>query len=188
MVGAQLSIASPGTPSDAYVEGTYYGSEKISFSLSVTRDNFIKTYSNGITIIGKKDNGEAIYYFINKNKKLITKVSQGNLYRVGEFTSWDSMVGLLNLKPGTKLVKDNQVDEKESCTLYHAEPESMVRICMNDALHVPVYIEQNGTVVERTTRIESFNSSLETTGLLAKYLKEKYRYVDADDDLSPDAD
>ena len=188
MVRAEPSMASPVLPHDIYMEGTYYGKQGITFSLSVTRDNFVKIYSNGIVILGEKDKGEAVYYFINKNKKLITKVSQGNLYRIGEFGNWNSIVGLINLKPGTQLVKEKLFDDKKACMPYEVRGEEKIRVCMNDTYYVPIYIEQDGSVIERTTRLEPFGSSLDTADLLANYLREKYRYIDADDDIAPDAD
>lgn len=186
--GAEPSVVSFGIPHNVYIEGTYYGRQEIRFSLSVGQDDFVKTYSNGIVILGKKEKGEAVYHFIDKNKKLITKVSQENLYRIGEFINWNSMVGLMNIKPGTQLVKEKVFDDKNACTLYQTEGEGKVRVCMNDSYHVPVFIEQNGVVVERTTRMEAHRAFLDGADLLDKYLREKYRYVDADDDISPDTD
>ena len=175
-------------PHDVYVEGTYYGSPKVTFSLSVAGDSFVKTYSNGVVIIGKKENGGAFYYFIDKSKRLITKVSQGNLYRIGEFTNWNNMVGLINLKPGAKLIKENETDKERACTLYSVENEEKTRVCMDDNLHMPAYIEQDGRVIERTTYIGPGRSNSDADDLPGKYLRENYRYVNADDDLSPDAD
>jgi len=185
---AEPSIVSFGIPHDVYIEGTYYGQQEIKFSLSVAQDNFVKKYSNGIVILGKKAKGEVVYHFIDKSKQLITKVSQGNLYRIGEFINWNSMVGLINMKPGTQLAKEKVFDDKNACTLYQMEGEEKVRVCMNDSYHVPVFIEQNGVVLERTTRMEPYRAFLDGADLLDKYLKEKYRYVDADDDIAPDAD
>ena len=179
--------ATGGLPRDVYVEGTYYGSRTVTFSLSVAGDRFVKTYGNGLVIIGKKENGEAFYYFINKNKRLITKVSQENLYRIGEFTNWNNMVGLINLKPGSKLIKENGTDKQYACTLYHVENEDKSRVCMDDNLNMPVYIEQNGRVIERTTYMGPGRPYLYPDDLPGKYLK-NYRYVNADDDISPDAD
>jgi|GEM_PF-6663413 len=173
---------------DVYVEGTYYGSPTVTFSLSAARDSFVKTYSNGVVIIGEKKNGETFYYFIDKNKRLITKVSQENLYRLGEFTNWNNMVGLINLKPGSKLVKENETDKKYACILYRVENEEKTRVCMDDNFHMPAYIEQNGRVVERTTYMGAGRSYSYPDDLPGKYLRENYRYVNADDDLLPDAD
>ncbi len=182
--------AALGIPNDVYVEGTYYGSQTVTFSLSVSRDSFVKTYSNGVVIVGKKDNGESIYYFIDKSKRLITRVSQGNLYRIGEFTNWNNMVGLINLKPGAKLLKENETDTKHSCTLYSVENEERTRVCMDDNFHMPAYIEQNGRAMERTTYMGTGRGRLDSDpdDLPGKYLRENYRYVNADDDLSPYAD
>ncbi len=180
--------AAAGLPRDLYVEGTYYGSRTVSFNLSVARDSFVKTYSNGVVIIGKKDNGEAFYYFIDKSKRLITRVSQENLYRIGEFTNWNNMVGLVNLKPGSKLIKENETDKKYACTLYRVGHEEKTRVCMDDNLHMPAYIEQNGHVIERTTYMGPGWSYLDMDDLPGKYLRENYRYVNADEDLSADAD
>ncbi|MGD0282792.1 MAG: hypothetical protein ABSB95_10560, partial [Dissulfurispiraceae bacterium] len=124
----------------------------------------------------------------DKNKKLITKVSQENLYRIGEFTNWNNMVGLINLKPGSKLIKENETDEKHTCTLFSVENEEKTRVCMDDKLHMPAYIEQNGRTIERTTYMGPGRSNSDTDDLPGKYLRENYRYVNADDDLSPDAD
>jgi hypothetical protein len=184
---AEQSVAAS-VPHDVYVEGTYYGSRTVTFSLSVAGNSFVKTYSNGIIIIGRKEKGEAFYYFIDKNKRLITKVSQENLYRIGEFTNWNNMVGLINLKPGSKLVKENETDEKYACTLYNVENEDKTRVCMDDNLHIPVYIEQNGHAVERTTYMGPGRPYLDPDSLPGKYLSENYRYVNADDYISPDAD
>ena len=186
--GTEPSMASPGLPHDVYVEGTYRGNQEITFSLSVAQENFVKIFSNGVVILGERENGEAVYHFIDNDKKLITKVSQRNLYRIGEFRDWDSMVRLIHLRPGTRLVQEKPSDDKKACTLYHVSDEEKIRVCMNDTYHIPVFIEQDGEVVERTTRIEPSASSLDAAGLLNKYLKEKYRYIDADDDISPDTD
>ncbi len=180
--------AATSVPRDVYVEGTYYGSRTVTFSLSVAGDSFVKTYSNGLIIIGRKKNGEAFYYFIDKNKRLITKVSQENLYRMGEFTNWNNMAGLINLKPGSKLIKENETDKKHACTVYSVENEEKARVCMDDNWHMPAYIEQNGHVVERTTYLGPGRSYSGLDDLPGKYLRENYRYVNADDDLSPDSD
>lgn len=188
MAGAEPSIVSGGSLQDMYIEGTYYGRQNITFSLSAAKDNFVKTYSNGVVIIGEKEKGDVIYHFIDTNKRLITKISQGNLYRMGEFANWDNMVGLISLTPGAKPAQGESFDEQNECTFYNAGHEGKVRVCMNDLLHVPVYIEQNGVVVERTTRMEAHKSCPAAADLLRRYLEEKYRYVDADDDISTDAD
>ncbi len=185
---AEEQSAATSLPHDVYVEGTYYGSRTVTFSLSVAGDSFVKTYSNGVVITGKKENGEAIYYFIDKSKRLITKVSQENLYRIGEFTNWNNMAGLINLKPGSKLIKENETDEKHACALFSVENEEKTRVCMDDKFHMPAYIEQNGRLVELTTFIGQGRSKSDTDDLPGKYLRENYRYVNADDDLSPDAD
>jgi len=187
VLAAEQSVA-VSVPHDVYVEGTYYGSRTVTFSLSVAGDSFVKTYSNGVVIIGEKKNGETFYYFIDKNKRLITKVSQENLYRIGEFTNWNNMVGLINLKPGSKLIKENETDKKHACTLYSVENEEKTRICLDDNLHIPAYIEQNGHVVERTTYMGPGRSYSYPDDLPGKYLRENYLYLNADDDLSPDAD
>ncbi|MBF0505714.1 MAG: hypothetical protein HQL09_02660 [Nitrospirae bacterium] len=177
-----------GVPHDIYAEGTYYGAETVTFSLAVAGDNFIKTYSNGTVVAGEKKNGEAVYYFINKNNRLITKVSQENLYRIGEFTNWNNMIGLINLKPGAILVKENKMDRQDACTFYSVENEGKTRACMDDNCHLPVYIEQNGRVIERTSHISPYRSPLDPAALIAEYLRGNYRFIDADDDISPDSD
>ena len=98
------------------------------------------------------------------------------------------MVGLINLKPCSKLIKENETDKKHACTLYRVEHEEKTRVCMDDNLHMPAYIEQNGLVVERTTYMGPGRSYLDPDDLPGKYLRENYRYMNADDDLSPDVD
>ena len=69
------------------------------FSVDVSQDRFIKTYNDGLTIIGVKVMDSVTYYIINSNKKAVLKVSQTNLYKTGQFFNWDSITGLVNL-PG----------------------------------------------------------------------------------------
>src|SRR5208282_2846516 len=109
-------------------------------------------------------------YFIDKSKKLITKVSQENLYRIGEFTNWNNMVGLINLKAGSKLTKDNELDKRHGCSLYSVENDEKTRVCMDDNFHMPAYIEQNRHVVERTTYMGPGRSFSDPGDLAGKYL------------------
>jgi len=170
-----------------YMEGTYFGEKTVTFTIAQTKNEFVKTYDNGIQIVGEKKKGDCVYYIIDTNKRLITKVSQSNLYRIGMFLDWNAMTGLINLMPGTKLMKERESDSGSACEWYRVENKK-TRICMNTEFNLPVAIEENGITVERTFRLEGSDSITSAESVVAKYLRQSYRFVDADEDISPDVD
>ena len=91
IVGAHTACAAS-RQTAVHVEGEYYGKPTIAFSLLMTKDRFVKSYSNGVTIAGTKTARGAIYYFVKYDGKLVIKVNQDNLYRIGEVSNPSSAV------------------------------------------------------------------------------------------------
>jgi len=188
-----VAVASPhiacaaSVPSTVQVEGEYYGKETIVFSLRMTQDRFVKSYSNGVTIAGMKTARGPVYYFVKKDGKLIVKVSQDNLYRIGEVTNWETMTRLTTFVDDAHLVKENRTDTEHSCRWYNAEKEK-VRLCMNEQFGLPVYLESKGKIIMRANRMNYTNASVDPETLVNTYRRTGYRFIDADEDISPDMD
>ena len=168
-------------------EGEYYGKETVAFSLLMTKDRFIKRYSNGVTIVGMKTARATLYYFVKDSGKLIIKVSQDNLYRIGEVSNWETMTRLTRFLDDASLVKENRIDAEHSCQWYSAEKEK-VRLCINEEFRLPVRIESNGKTVAYVRKIKYTKAPVDPRKVVKDYLKNGYRFVDADEDISPDMD
>jgi len=175
-------------PQDALqAEGEYYGRETIAFSLVVTQDRFIKSYSNGVTITGTKTAQGPIYYFVKSDGRLIVKVSQNNLYRIGEMTNWETMTRLTRFIDGAGLVRENRTDAENSCRWYSVEKEK-VRLCISERFRLPVYVESKGKTIAHVKKMSYTKASVDPRTVVDHYLKDGYRFVDADEDISPDTD
>jgi len=186
LTGAHVARAAG--PHDALqAEGEYYGKETITFSLVMTQDRFIKSYSNGVTVTGIKTAQGPIYYFVKSKGRIIVKVSQDNLYRIGEMNNWETMTRLTRFVDGAGLVKENRTDRENSCRWYSVEKER-VRLCMNEQFRLPVYIENKGKTIAHVKRISYTKTPVDPKTVVDRYLKEGYRFVDADEDISPDTD
>ncbi len=169
------------------VEGEYYGKEAVVFSLLMTQTRFVKSYSNGITITGVKTANGPVYYFIKSDGKLIVKVSQDNLYRIGEMTNWEMMTKLTRFGDGAGLVSENKSDTENACRWYRAEKEE-VRLCMHERFKLPVYVESKGKIVAHIKKMNYTKAPVDPKKIIDRYVKEGYRFVDADEDISPDTD
>jgi hypothetical protein len=186
MVGTHVACAA--SPQVAvHAEGEYYGRETVAFSLLMTQDRFIKSYSNGITIVGTKTAQGPIYHFIKNDRKIIIKVSQDNLYRIGEMTNWETMTRLTRFIDGAGLMRESRTDAENSCRWYNAEKQK-VRLCMNERFGLPVYVESKGKTIAHVKSMTYTKASVDPKAVVSRYLKDGYRFVDADEDISPDTD
>jgi len=185
IVAHTACAASP--QSAVHVEGEYYGKETVAFSLFMTKDRFVKSYSNGATIVGMKTGRGPIYYFVKNDRKLIMKVSQDNLYRIGEVSNWETMTRLTRFLGDIGLVKEKRIDAEHACQWYNAEKEK-VRLCINEEFRLPVYIESKGKLVAHVKKMNYTKAAVDPEKVVKDYLKNGYRLVDADEDISPDMD
>jgi hypothetical protein len=188
VVAVRASRAYAAGPEGALqIEGEYYGKETVAFSLLRAKDRFVKSYSNGVTIVGKKTSRGPIYYFVKNEGKLIIKVSQDNLYRIGEASNWETMTGLTRFPGDARLVKENKVDAAHACQWYKSD-KGKVRLCMNEEFRLPVYIEEKGRMVAYVKKMSSTKMSVDPEKVISGFLKNDYRFVNADEDISPDTD
>ena len=185
-IGAHTACAAS-RQTAVHVEGEYYGKPTIAFSLLMTKDRFVKSYSNGVTIAGTKTARGAIYYFVKYDGKLVIKVNQDNLYRIGEVSNWETMTRLTRFLYDAGLVKENGIDAEHSCQWYNAEKEK-VRLCINEEFRLPVYIESKGKLVAHVKKMNYTKAAVDPEKVVKDYLKNGYRLVDADEDISPDMD
>ena len=178
------------SPVNLSISGTYYSVEpgkQKNFSVDVSQDRFIKTYDDGLTIVGVKGMDLVTYYIINNNKKAVLKVSQPNLYKTGQFFSWDSITGLVNLSGDTHVTA---VDEaKDGCTMYNIA-DTGVRLCVDVSHHIPLFMEQNGTMVARVSSVKSlsFDLKAKADSIILACQQQDYTFIDVDSDMDPDAD
>ena len=191
VASAQLRLKDIVTaPVNLSISGTYYsvepGKQKM-FSVDVSQDRFIKTYNDGLTIVGVKVMDSVTYYIINNNKKVVLKVSQSNLYKTGQFFSWDSITGLVNL-PGDMSVTAGS-EAKDGCTMYNVD-KAGVKLCVDVSHHIPLVMEQNGTMVARVSSVKSlsFDLKAKTDSIILACKQQDYTFIDVDSDMDPDAD
>jgi hypothetical protein len=177
-------------PVDLSISGTYYsvepGNQKM-FSVDVSQDRFIKTYDDGLTIVGVKVMDSVIYYIIDNNKKAVLKVSQPNLYKTGQFFNWYSITSLINL-PGDSHV--TALDEaRVDCTMY-AIADAGVKLCVDASHHIPLVMEHNGTMVARVSSVKSlsFDLKAKADSLILVCKQQDYTFIDVDSDMDPNAD
>ena len=177
------------SPVNLSLSGTYYsvepGKQKM-FSVDVSQDRFIKTYNDGLTIIGVKVMDSVTYYIINNNKKAVLKVSQSNLYKTGQFFNWDSITGLVNLPCDTSVTAGSKA--RDGCTMYNAD--AGVTLCVDVSHRIPLVIEQNGTMVARVSSVKSlsFDLKAKTDSIILACKQQSYTFIDVDSDMDPDAD
>src|SRR5271157_1199639 len=159
-----LSVAhtacAPGPQDALHAEGEYYGKETVAFSLLMTPDRFIKSYSNGVTVTGTKTAQGPIYYFVKSDGRLIVKVSQNNLYRIGEMTNWETMTRLTRFIDGAGLVRENRTDAENSCRWYSVEKEK-VRLCISERFRLPVYVESKGKTIAHVKKMSYTKASVD---------------------------
>ena len=177
-------------PVNLTISGTYYsvepGKQKI-FSVDVSPDRFIKTYNDGITIVGVKDMDLVTYYIIDNNKKAVLKVSQTNLYKTGQFFNWDSVTSLVNLPGDTSVAAGSK--SKGGCTIYDVA-DTGVKLCVDVSHHIPLVMEQNGTMVARVSSVKSlsFDIKAKADSIILACKQQDYTFIDVDSDMDPNAD
>ena len=177
-------------PVNLSISGTYYsvepGKQKM-FSVDVSQDRFIKTYNDGLTIIGVKVMDSVTYYIINNNKKAVLKVSQTNLYKTGQFFNWDSITSLVNLPGDTSVTAGSKA--KDGCTIYNVA-DAGVKLCVDVSHHIPLVMEQNGTMVARVSSVKSlsFDLKAKADSIILACKQQDYTFIDVDSDMDPDAD
>lgn len=174
-------------PVNLSLNGVYYPDPRKNFSVDVSGDRFIKDYSDGTTIIGIRGQGETVYYIIDRKKQMVLKVSQTNLYRIGQFFNWETITSLTDLPADAAVIAGGK--GKDGCTLY-AVAGSDVELCVDGNHHVPVVMTKKGEDVARITSVKPLGYDLkarvDTT--LLECRQRSYIFFDADSEIGPDAD
>jgi len=174
-------------PINLSISGTYYSNREKGFSVDVSPDRFIKTYSDGVTIIGVKGEDTPVYYIIDKNKKTVLKVSQINLYKIGLFFNWNSMTTLVDLPGNTAVTAQNET--QDGCTMYLAAGADAA-LCVDGNYHIPLRMSQRGATVARVASVKPLHTDLKTSAdsLTLACRQDHYTFFDVDSDMAPDAD
>jgi hypothetical protein len=177
-------------PVNLSISGIYNSSEPANqkkFSVDVSKDRFIKTYSDGITIVGVNVQNDVTYYIIDNNKKAILKVSQTNLYKTGQFFSWNSITSLVNLPGNTSVALGSEV--RDGCTMYNADGPG-VKLCVDVSHHIPLLMEHDGVIVAQVSSVKplSFDLGAKVDSIILACRKQAYTFIDVDSDMDPDAD
>ncbi len=177
-------------PVNLSLSGTYYsvepGKQKM-FSVDVSQDRFIKTYNDGLTIVGVKVMDSVTYYIINNNKKSVSKVSQTNLYKTGQFFNWDSITSLVSLPGDTSVTAGSETED--GCTMYKADVVD-VKLCIDVSHHIPLLMEHKGAIVARVSSAKplSFDLKSKVNSIILACKEQTYTFIDVDYDMDPDAD
>jgi len=174
-------------PINLSISGTCHSDREKRFSVDVSPDRFIKTYSDGVTIIGVKGEDAPVYYIIDRNKKTVLKVSQTNLYKIGVFFNWNSMTTLVDLPGDTAVTAQNET--QEGCVVYLVAGADAA-ICVDGDYHIPLRMSQRGATAARVTSVKPLRTDLKTTAdsLILTCRQVRYTFLDVDSDMAPDAD
>lgn len=174
-------------PVDISLSGYVYSDGKKTFSLDVSRDRFIKAYGDGVTILGFKERESAVYYLVDWNKKTVSKISQGNLYRIGQFFSWSSMTTLLDL-PGTTAVVPRP-EKAGDCAHYQVE-NSDVELCVDESRHMLRKMTKKEQTIAQVTTVKQLSKDLKnrSDAIIRACREQHFNFQDIDAELSPDAD
>jgi hypothetical protein len=174
-------------PINLSISGTYYSGREKGFSVDVSTDRFIKAYSDGVTIIGIKEEDTPIYYIIDKNKRTVLKVCQTNLYKIGLFFNWNSMTTLVDLPGNTAVTVQNETHD--GCTVYLVADADAV-LCVDGKYHIPLRMSQRGATVARVASVKRLETDLKTAAdsLTFACRQDHYTFFDVDSDMAPDAD
>jgi len=169
------------------ISGTYHSDLEKGFSVDVSPDRFIKTYSDGVTIIGIKGEDTPVYYIMHRNKKTVLKVSQTNLYKIGLFFNWNSMTTLVDLPGNTVVTAQNET--QDGCTVYLV-PGVDAALCVDGNYHIPLRMSLRGADVARVGSVKPLHTDLKTTAdsLTLTCRQDHYTFFDVDSDMAPDAD
>ena len=178
-------IISP--PVDISLTGDYYSDRKKTFSLDVSRDRFIKRYGDGVTIIGFKEKDAPIYQIVDDKKKMVLKISQGNLYRIGRFFNWSSMTTLMDLPDTTAVVL--QPGKAGDCTSYSIA-NSDLELCVDGNRHILRSMTKNGEIIAQVGSVKKLTVDLKdrSDAVILACQQQHYNFLDMDTELSPDAD
>jgi hypothetical protein len=174
-------------PVDISISGDYYSGQQKSFALDVSADRFIKVYSDGATIIGLKGKEAPSYYVIDHKNKTVLKISQGNLYRTGQFFNWSTMTTLIDLPGATEV--SPLAGKADDCTGYSIA-NSDTELCIDGNRRILRKLWQKGKVVAQVTAIKQLSKDLkeQSEALILNCRRQHYRFIDVDSDLAPDAD
>ena len=169
------------------ITGTYYSDREKGFSVDVSTDRFIKTYSDGLTIIGVKGEDTPVYYILDKNKKTVLKVSQTNLYKIGLFFNWNSMTTLVDLPGNTAVTAQDKT--QVGCTEYLVAGADAA-LCVDGDYHIPLRMSQRGVTVARVESVKPLQTDLKATAdsMTLTCRQDHYTFFDVDSDMAPDAD
>ncbi len=174
-------------PVNVSINGYYYSNQQKSFSLDVSQDRFVKVYSDGVSIVGIKGKDAPVYYIIDANNKTVMKVSQVNMYRIGQFFSWNTMTTLVDLPDTTAVIPEGKI--KDGCTMYNVA-KSGVELCINDNYQIPITMLKNGIPVARVMSVKPLSGNLATRAdaMILECRQQHYKFLDVDSDIGPDSD
>ena len=174
-------------PAGITVGGEYYSEPKKSFTLEVSADRFIKTYDDGVTILGMKDAQAPTYYFLNEHKKTLLKISQGNLYKIGQFFNWNTMTELVDLPAGAELTR--HAGKNDDCACYGVAG-SDTELCIDESRQMMCTLSEKGKLLARVTSFKPPAHDLKERieAVIDSCRRRHYQLIDVDSDLAPDAD
>jgi hypothetical protein len=174
-------------PVNISISGYYYSNRQKSFSLHVSQDTFVKIYSDGVSILGIKRKDAPVYYLIDANKKTVLKVSQVNIYRIGQFFNWNTMTTLLDLPANTDVFPQNKM--KDDCMMYNVA-KSDVELCVDGNHHIPINIVKDGITVARVVSVKPLGGDLKARveAMILECRQQHYNFLDVDSDIGPASD
>jgi len=174
-------------PVNISISGYYYSNRQKSFSLDVSQDSFVKVYGDGVSIVGIKGKDAPVYYLINANKKTVLKVSQVNIYRIGQFFSWNTMTTLLDLPATTDVIPLSK--RKDDCMMYSVA-RSDVELCVDGKQQIPIHIVKNGITVARVMSVKPLSGNLKARvdAMILECRQQHYNFLDVDSDIGPASD
>lgn len=185
---AQLSIGDIiKPPVNISISGYYYSNQQKSFSLDVSQNRFVKVYSDGVSIVGIRERDATVYYIIDANKKTVLRVSQINIYRIGQFFNWNTMTTLLDLPITTTVIPQGKA--KDNCTMYNVAATD-IQLCVDGNHQIPINMMKNGTTVARVMSVKPLNGDLKARAdaIILECQQQHFNFLDVDSDIGPDSD
>lgn len=155
------------------------------------QDKLRRTTDDQTDLMAKRGSeGEVEYYLIDHRKKVLMRIKQENLYRIGNFTSWDDLVHILSRPAGKYSL--HSVDRApgafagHACSWMRLSAQSGLEqdVCWSGALGIPLQIMQGSTMLWQVTSISTRRLRQEVWSVDV----DGYTRVNADDDIDPSSD
>jgi len=186
-------------PKGVHLKASYLDAKGASHDLEVWRDGdarLRRRTDDKIDLFAEKTGtGEYAFHLVDLDKKRLIEVSRTNLYRIGVFTDWSALAGMLTRPKGAHTlrpdVRPRQKTRAGECRWIRLEVQAggAKEICWSDRFKVPLIIQTPAPNTGFTTVFEVKQIEAKVPGAeVFKIARQGLTVIAADQDINPASD